>query len=90
MNYSQAGFERRYKKPAPQRRSRVDAAVARFEAKIGRPQEHSGISPRAFGRYVEFRASLELRVLALAEGGDFFLMCLGNHDELRAYVRNNP
>jgi hypothetical protein len=39
---------------------------------------------------VEFRAGLELRILALAEGGDFFLMCVGNHDELRAYVRNNP
>ena len=90
MIYYQAGFERRYKKLAPPQRSRVDAAVARFAEKIGRPHEHSGISPRAFGRYVEFRAGLELRILALAEGGDFFLVCVGNHDELRAYVRSNP
>ena len=90
MIYYQPGFERRYKKRTPQQRSRVDAAVARFEEKIGRPHEHSGVSPRGFGRYVEFRAGLELRMLALAEGGDFFLMCVGNHDELRAYVRSNP
>ena len=90
MLYYQAGFERRYRKLAPQQRSRVDAAVERFEAKIGRPHEQSGISPRAFGRYLEFRTGLELRILALAEGGGFFLMCVGNHDELRAYLRNIP
>jgi hypothetical protein len=90
MIYSRPGFERRYKKLTPMQRSRVDAAVSRFAANVGRPHEHGGVSIRAFGRYLEFRAGLELRILALPERGDHFLMCVGNHDEIRAYVRQNP
>ena len=90
MIYSRPGFERRYKKLTPWQRSRVDSAIAQFEAKVGRPHEHGGMSIRAFGRYLEFRAGLDLRVLALPEGGDFFVMFVGNHDEVRAYIRQNP
>lgn len=90
MIYCQPGFERRYKKLSPQQRSRIDGAVARFERTVGRPHEHGGISLRPFGRYLEFRAGLDLRILALPEGGDFFLMCVGNHNEVRAYIKNNP
>jgi hypothetical protein len=87
MIYYQPGFERRYKKLTPLQRSRVDTAVGRFAEKVGRPHEHAGLSVRAFGRYLEFRAGIELRILALPESGDFFLMCVGNHDEIRAYAR---
>ena len=90
MIYYRAGFERRYKKLSPLQQSRIDAAVFRFGEKVGRPHEHGGISIRAFGRYLEFRAGLELRILALPESGDFFLMFVGNHDEVRAYLRQNP
>jgi hypothetical protein len=88
--YCRPGFERRYKKLTPQQRASVDDAVARFEKAVGRPHEHRGIGLRAFGRYLEFRAGLHLRVLALPQSGDFFLMCVGNHDEIRAYIRNKP
>ncbi len=90
MIYYEPGFERRYKKLSPQQCSRVDLAVQRFEKAVGKPHAHSGIGLRPFGRYLEFRAGLELRILVLAEGGDFFLMCVGNHDAIRAYVRSNP
>lgn len=90
MIYYQPGFERRYKKLTAQQQASVDRAIARFQAHIGRPHEHSGVSPRAFGRYIEFRAGLHLRILALAESGDFFLMFVGDHDEVRAYVRQSP
>jgi hypothetical protein len=88
--YHQPGFERRYRKLTPQQQSAVDAAVRRFSQAVGRPHEHRGLGPRAFGRYLEFRAGLHLRILALSESGDFFLLCVGNHDEIRAYVRGNP
>jgi hypothetical protein len=88
--YYRPGFERRYRKLRPSQQSRVDSAVARFAEKLGRPHEHGGLGLRAFGRYLEFRAGLELRILALPESGDFFLMFVGTHDELRAYVRQNP
>ena len=90
MIYYRPGFERRYRKLSPQQRSRVDAAVARFEDAVGKPHAHGGLGLRPFGRYLEFRAGLDLRILALPESGDFFLMCVGNHDEVRAYVRSNP
>jgi hypothetical protein len=90
MIYCQPGFERRYKRLSPQQRLRVDAAVARFERSVGRPHEHQGVGLRPFGRYLEFRAGLDLRILALPESGDFFLMCVGNHDDIRAYIKNNP
>ena len=90
MIYLRPGFERRYKKLARQQQARVDAAVRRFDQAVGKPHQHSGIGLRPFGRYQEFRVGLDLRALVLAEGGDFFLMCVGNHDEIRAYVKNNP
>ena len=85
--YYQASFHRRYKKLTPQQQVAVDDAVARFEQAVGRPHEHRGLSLRPFGRYLEFRAGLALRILALPESGDFFLVCVGNHDEVRAYIR---
>lgn len=51
------------------------------------PSEHNGFSLLRSG---EFRAGLDLRILALPESGDFFLMCVGDHEEVRAYVKNNP
>jgi hypothetical protein len=90
MIYQRPGFARRYKKLSAQQRARVDAAVARFQATVGKPHEHSGLGLRPFGRYLEFRAGLDLRILALPESGDFFLACVGDHNEIRAYVRGNP
>jgi len=89
MIYQRAGFERRFKKLTRQQQKRVDGAIARFEQAVGKPHEHSGIGLRPFGRYLEFRAGLDLRVLAIAQSGDFFLTCVGNHDEIAAYVKNN-
>jgi len=89
MIYYQPGFERRYKRLSRHQQSRVDGAVGRFERAVGRPHEHAGIGLRPFGRYLEFRAGLDLRILALPESGDFFLMCVGNHAEIRIYIKNN-
>ena len=90
MIYCQPSFTRRYNRLTSQHRSRVDAAVARLEDAFGRPHLHAGVGIRPFGRYLEFRAGLDLRVLFLPEGGDLFLMCVGNHDEIRSYVKGNP
>ena len=90
MIYYRPGFARRYRKLGPLQRSRVDIAVGRFAEQVGRPHQHGGLGIRPFGRYLEFRVGLELRVLALPEGGDFFLTCVGTHDQIRAYVRSNP
>jgi len=88
--YFRPGFERRYRKLTRQQQARVDSAVSGFQEVVGRPHEHSALSLRPFGRYLEFRAGLDLRILALPESGDWFLVCVGNHDAIRAYVKNNP
>ena len=44
----------------------------------------------AFERCLELRAGLDLRVLFLPDGGDLFPMCVGDHDEIKSYVRGNP
>ena len=90
MIFVRAGFERRYKKLSPQQQSRVDSAVLRFQDAVGKPHAHSGIGLRPFGRYLEFRAGLDLRILTIAEAGDWFLVCVGGREEIRAYVKNKP
>ena len=90
MIYTRPGFDRRYKKLSPGQQERADAAVERFAASLGNPHEHSGVSIRPFGRYLEFRAGQDLRILAVPESGDFFLVCVGDHDEIRSFVKNNP
>jgi len=87
--YYRSGFARRYKKPPPDQQSRVDAAILRFQDAVGKPHAHAGIGLRPFGRFLEFRAGLDLRILALPEGGDFFLICVGDHDEVRSSLKNN-
>ena len=84
MIYQRPSFERRYKKLSNSQRAAVDTAIARFESVLGRPHLHGGIGLRPFGRYLEFRAGLSLRVLALPDSGDHFLVCVGNHYEIRA------
>lgn len=88
MIYQRPGFERRYRRLTPEQRDRVDVAIQRFQESVGRPHAHSGIGLRPFGRFLEFRAGLDLRILALPAGGDFFLVCVGSHDEVRAYIKN--
>jgi hypothetical protein len=70
-------------------RAAVDAAIAKFQQSLGKPRQHSGLGVRPFGRYLEFRTGLHLRILTIAEGGDWFLVCVGDHDEVRAYIKNN-
>ncbi len=67
----------------------VNAAVESLPAVFGRPHQHSGVGLRPFGRYLELRVGLGLRILFLAEGGDLHLCTVGNHDAVRAYLKNN-
>ena len=90
MIYTRPGFERRYRKLSAAQQAKVDGAVGRFQEAVGRPHVHSGIGLRPFGRFLEFRAGLDLRILVLPEGGDWFLVCVGGHDDVRGFVRNNP
>ncbi len=87
MIYVRPRYERALRKLTLSQQAAVNAGVARLEAAFGRPHEHSGLGLRAFGRYFEFRAGLELRVLFLKERGDLFLCFVGNHEQVRAFIK---
>jgi hypothetical protein len=87
MIYVRPRYERAWRKLTNSQQAAVTAAVARLEGAFGRPHEHSGLGLRAFGRYYEFRAGLGLRVLALNDSGDLFLCFVGNHEQVRAFIK---
>ena len=89
MIYARPRYERAWRKLTASQQAAVSAAVARLEASFGRPHEHSGLGLRSFGRYYEFRAGLGLRVLVLNEEGDLFLCFVGNHEQVRAFVKQS-
>ena len=89
MIYQRSSFERRFKKLTLQQKLAVDNAVVRFQQAVGKPHAHSGLGLRPFCNYLEFRAGLDLRILVLPQEGDFFLVCVGNHNEIRAYIWQN-
>ena len=88
MIFTRPKFDRAFRSLPAQQQAAVKAAIARVEPAFGRPHLHSGIGLRAFGKYFEFRAGLELRVLFLAEGGDLHLCFVGNHNQVRAFIKN--
>ena len=88
MIYTRPKFDRSFRSLTPPQQSAVKAAIVRLESSFGRPHLHSGIGLRPFGKYFEFRAGLGLRILFLPEGGDLHLCCVGNHDQVRAYIKN--
>jgi hypothetical protein len=87
--YSRPRYERALRKLTISQQAAVIAAVARLEAAFGRPHEHSGLGLRPIGGYFEFRAGLGLRVLFLSEKGDLFLCFVGNHDEVRSFIKQS-
>jgi hypothetical protein len=82
-------FDRAYGKLTPQQQERVKAALVRLEETFGQPHAHAGIGIRSFGRFFECRGGLDLRVLFVVRDGDLVLVTVGNHDDIRAYIRAN-
>ena len=73
-----------------------DADVERVEASLriipdcfGRPHVHAGISIRRLRHNVfECRAGLKLRLLFRDNKGSLEFFLVGNHDEVKAWLRN--
>jgi hypothetical protein len=87
--YIRPRYERAFQSLSPRQQSAVNSAVGRLESVFGHPHQHSSLGIRAFGRYFELRAGLDLRILFLPEGGDLFLCFVGNHDQVRSFIRGN-
>jgi hypothetical protein len=89
MIYTRPRYERAWRKLTSSQQASVNSAVARLEAAFGKPHEHSGLALRSFGRYFEFRSGLGLRVLFLSHQGDIFLCFVGNHEQVRAFIKQS-
>lgn len=89
MIFQRPSFERAYNKLAPHQQARVAAAIARLEKSFGRPHEHASIGIRPIGRFFECRAGLQLRILFVVREGDLVLITLGDHNEIRAFLKRN-
>ena len=84
-----ASFDRAFARLTPEQQENVRSAIDLIPSAFGRPHLHGGIGIRPFGTYFECRSGLGLRILFLVESGDFILVTVGNHDQVRAYLRNN-
>ena len=82
-----SSYRRAFSKLSEEQREIVENAVDRLEGSFGVPHLHSGVGIRRFGKYFEARAGLGLRILFTAQGGDIILAIVGNHDRIRAYVK---
>lgn len=82
-------FRRAFNKLEDEERSRIAEALAILPTLFGRPHVHSGLSIRPFGRFFEFRVGRQLRVLFLFNRDDYVLVTAGDHDAVRAFVKEN-
>ena len=68
--------------------TRVEAALNAIADAFGRPHTHSGIAIRRLRKNVfECRAGLKLRLLFRQKGGVLEFFLLGNHDEIKNWLR---
>ena len=68
---------------------RVEAALQVIPDCFGRPHIHSGISIRRLRKNVfECRAGLKLRLLFREHKGALEFFLVGDHDEVKAWLRN--
>jgi mRNA-degrading endonuclease RelE of RelBE toxin-antitoxin system len=74
---------------APDEQAAVLAALRRLPAAFGRPHEHAGLGLRQLRRGVyEARIGLPVRVLFERDGDLLVIKMLGNHDDIRRYLRD--
>jgi hypothetical protein len=67
----------------------VIEALERLVDAFGQPHTHSGLSIRKLrSQLFEARAGLELRVLFLVSSRRLVLVFLGDHDEVRSFLRS--
>jgi mRNA-degrading endonuclease RelE of RelBE toxin-antitoxin system len=71
-----------------QRRQAADAADSLREA-FGSPHRHSGLGIRRLsGNLYEFRVGRDLRVVFELNGSRAEFVLIGNHDDVRRYLKN--
>ena len=88
MILTRPSWDRAFKKLTEDQQHRVNTVLTNLENSFGRPHRHAGIGVRPIGHYLECRAGLDLRILFVASRGDLILVTVGNHNAIRAFIKN--
>ena len=70
------------------RLSAVLEAIRAADAAYGNPHRHVGIGLRVIGDFMECRDALDMRLIFQRQGDTLEFHFYGNHDEVRALLRN--
>lgn len=74
---------------APDEQTAVLAVLRRLPVVFGRPHAHAGLGMRQLRRGVyEARVGLKVRVLFERDGDLLVIKMIGNHDDIRRYLRD--
>ena len=87
--FSLPSFDRALKQLSASEQAGVFAAARQLPEAFGKPHVHAGLGIRRIGPFYEFRAGLKLRALFRLREGEAFLTTVGNHDDIRRWVREN-
>ena len=63
-------------------------AIRAAEATYGNPHRHTGIGLRVIGDFLECRDALNMRLFFQRRGDTLEFHFYGNHDEVKAFLRN--
>jgi len=81
-------FGRSVKKLTSIEKSELVESLDQFKVFVYRGVTPVGLGFKKIGEGIyEFRVGLRLRVIVLAEGGDYYLALAGNHDDVKRYLR---
>jgi len=82
-------FRRGARQLSEDQRKQVAGAAGLLREAFGRPHRHSGLGIRRLGgNLYEFRVGRDLRVVFELNGSRAELTMIGNHDDVRKYLKN--
>ena len=82
-------FERSLKKLTPSQRKQLTESLRALNNFLSTGEFSPGFGFKKINHdKYEFRVDIRLRVLAKTEGEIFYLVLVGDHDEVRRYLRN--
>lgn len=82
-------FRRRARQLTEDQRRQLTLSAEELRLAFGNPHQHRGLGIRRLaGNFFEFRVGRDLRVVFELQGGTAELSMIGNHDEVRAFLRN--
>jgi len=82
-------FERSIKKLSPREKERTGQGLERFNTFLVTGQAPFGFRFKKINHdKYEFRVDIRLRVIVKAEGDTFYLILVGDHDDVKRYLRD--